>query len=135
MNRFEMKDHASEVFKQCLQTHEKAQKEYTLEAGDAFDNFKRTGADLALAQEKVLWIFFKKHLDGILNYINGHQVQRESIHGRIVDAINYLALLDGMIIEKEKNSLNKNQGVIYEQKNCNDLFSIPELARSLKKNV
>ena len=127
MNRAEMGKHAEELFSECIAIHKQAQKEYTLEAGDAFDNFNRTSQDLKLAPEKVLWIFFKKHLDGVLNYINGHKTQRESIHGRIKDAINYLALLDGMITDKEKlispndnpyinvayvnQQLNQNQGL------------------------
>lgn len=130
MNRTEMKQHAALLFAQCLDIHEKAQKEYTLEAGDAFDNFKRTGEDLKITQEKILWIFFKKHLDGVLNYINGHEVQRESIHGRIKDAINYLALLDGMIVDKEllnsPNTALANQSIVY------DPFPF---AQGLKKNV
>ena len=77
----------------------KAQQEYTLNQ-DAFDNFNRLAANLQMSREKVLWIYLQKHLDGILNYINGHQSQREPIRGRIIDAIVYLSLLDAMIVEK-----------------------------------
>ena len=40
-----------------------------------------------------------KHIDGIIAYINGHESQRESITGRINDAIVYLCILRGMVEE------------------------------------
>ena len=69
---------------------------------DRFSNFGKLENDLNLSREKILWIFLKKHLDGILSYINGGYVGGEPIIGRINDARNYLALLAGMIKEKEK---------------------------------
>ena len=69
---------------------------------DRFSNFNKLGDELKLSREKVLWIYLKKHLDGILSYINGGYAGGEPIFGRINDARNYLALLAGMIEEKEK---------------------------------
>ena len=68
---------------------------------DRFANFRKLGQELGLPPEKILWIFLKKHLDGILSYINGEYVGGEPIIGRINDARNYLALLAGMVEEKD----------------------------------
>lgn len=67
---------------------------------DRFNNFNKLGIELNLSPEKILWIYLKKHLDGILSYINGEYVGGEPIIGRINDARNYLALLAGMIVAK-----------------------------------
>lgn len=77
---------------------EAGQKEYAHSEDNAFGNFERTAEDLEnITREQVLWIFVKKHLDGIKAYINGHRSQRESVEGRINDAIVYLILLRGMV--------------------------------------
>ena len=69
---------------------------------DRFSNFNKLGKELQFPPEKIVWIYLKKHLDGILSYINGEYTGSEPIIGRIHDARNYLALLAGMIKEKEK---------------------------------
>ncbi len=66
---------------------------------DRFNNFKKLGDELNLDPKKILWIYLKKHMDGILSYINGEYEGGEPIIGRIHDARNYLALLAGMIEE------------------------------------
>ena len=50
----------------------------------------------------VLWIFLKKHMDGITAYIKGHKSQREDVRGRIKDAIVYLMLLWAMVEERDE---------------------------------
>jgi len=78
---------------------------------DRFTNFKDLGCELALPQEKVAFIYLKKHLDSLKSYINNIGNQEyidnlsEPILGRINDARNYLALIGGMIEEREKNKL------------------------------
>ena len=86
---------------------EAGQKEYAHDPDNAFRNFQAIAsevevtcpecqAQVPLTQEVVLWVYFKKHLDGILAAIKGHRSQRESVEGRIKDARMYLALLWGM---------------------------------------
>jgi len=72
------------------------QREYAREAGNAFANFDRVADDLGLTREKVCYIYFRKHVDGIVSHLNGHTSQREDIRGRLKDARMYLALLWGM---------------------------------------
>lgn len=75
---------------------------------DRLANFKRLAADLTSAERPieptdVLWIYLRKHLDAIRTYIahRGENEQSEPIRGRIVDAIAYLALLHGLVVEHE----------------------------------
>jgi hypothetical protein len=75
---------------------------------DRFRNFKRIAAELDTTPEQVCYVYLRKHIDSILTYINRSSsgepiVQSEPIIGRINDARNYLALLAGMIQEKDND--------------------------------
>lgn len=89
------------VFDDCQQTREAGQKEYAHDEQNALANFERLEFDLKISREKVLWVYMKKHLDGILSYLNGHKSQREDVRGRIKDVIVYLILLWAMIDDNE----------------------------------
>ncbi len=82
---------------------EAGQKEYAHGEDTPFRNFETLGKELGLPREKILWVYAKKHLDGILSHINGHRSQRESVNGRINDTIVYLIILRAMF---EEDSLN-----------------------------
>ncbi len=80
--------------------------EYT--QGDRLDNFKRLGMEIKcphcnnpIGPMAVLWVYLKKHLDSILSYISKGYVSTEPIQGRIKDARVYMALLRGLVEEKE----------------------------------
>lgn len=90
------------VFEECRQLREAGQKEYAHAEANALRNFEQTGKDLEIPRDKVLWIFMKKHLDGILAHINGHRSQREDVRGRINDTIVYLILLRCMVEDTDK---------------------------------
>lgn len=81
--------------------------EYTLSGLDVNNNFKRLGNELNLDPNKVLWIFLKKHLDAILNFINNGKVESEPIEGRIADAVNYLLIL-ASILEEQRYAKSLN---------------------------
>lgn len=79
-------------------------KEYA-SSDDRLANFKRLALELELSPEKVAYIYFKKHLDSIQTYLKvGHELSEESIRGRFLDAINYLTLIYGLIVESKKNT-------------------------------
>lgn len=111
MTKDEMAKVMSETFTRLQGVREAGQKEYAHDTSNAFGNFERTGKELDIPREKVLWIFMKKHFDGILAHIKGHKSQRESVHGRIDDAHVYLELLRGMIIEDEAQ-YNKDKEIV-----------------------
>ena len=80
-------------------------KEYT--QGDRLDNFKRLAIELNITPKQVLWVYLKKHLDSIANFIKTDAksatmpVLSEPIEGRIKDARVYLSLLRGLIAEEK----------------------------------
>lgn len=86
------------VFVECHGLREAGQAEYAL-TDDAFGNFDRLAAELGLPRELVLWVYARKHVDGIASWIKGHRSQRGAVQGRINDLIVYLCLLRAMIEE------------------------------------
>lgn len=107
MNRADMAELMRKMCEEENGAREAGQKEYAHDSNEAFANFQRLATDLRTNQKKVLWIYFRKHLDGILAYINGHKSQREDVRGRIKDARVYLALLRGMIEDEERGPTNQ----------------------------
>jgi len=67
---------------------------------DQLANFKRLGARLGVSPEKVAMVLFTKHLDAI-DHALAHPAAptSEPVHGRILDAVLYLLLLDALISE------------------------------------
>lgn len=111
MTREHMANVMEGLFESCRILSQEGHKEYTL-GEDAFGNFNRLAKILNIPREKILLIYFMKHIDGIFAYVNGHESQRESVHGRIKDAIVYLSLLHGMIVENNGNVFVDNTIVV-----------------------
>ena len=88
----------------------KGRSEYTHNE-NVFDNFQRVAKLTGIDQERALMIYMLKHIDGIANWVKGHRSQRESVHGRILDAIVYLCLLRGMVIEREQEEMQTQKMV------------------------
>ncbi len=84
---------------EIMALREAGQKEYAGDGRDAFHNFNEIAIQLGLEPIDVLWVYAYKHVQGILNYIKGHESQREDVRGRINDLIVYLFLLRAMIDE------------------------------------
>lgn len=85
--------------------------EYRRDSDDQFENFKRAGDELGISPFAVLHIYLNKHLDAIRFWIRNHSSMvagdvkfSEPIEGRIDDAIVYLLLLKGMVIEQQRRS-------------------------------
>ena len=89
-----------EILPAITRTRDAGQKEYAHDEDDVFANFKRVANALDSSKEKVLMVYLLKHIDGISAYTKGHKSQREDVRGRLTDAIVYLMLLWGMVIEK-----------------------------------
>lgn len=101
MTREEFSDYMDIVFTSIQQLREAGQKEYAHEEDNCFANFERIAKYLGLDREQVLSTYLIKHIDGITAYVRGHRSQRESVTGRIDDAIVYLFLLRGMIDDEQ----------------------------------
>ncbi len=83
------------IFPEILAVGKVATREYST-TENVFANFEKLSSDLQISREQVLWVYLKKHLDGILAHINGFTSQREPVQGRIKDAMTYLGLFWAM---------------------------------------
>lgn len=101
MNKAQVAELMEKMYAEENAVRNVAQKEYAHSDEEACGNFKRIGAELGLDPKVVLWVYFKKHLDGILAHINGFKSQREDVRGRIKDARVYLVLLRALIEDEE----------------------------------
>lgn len=65
--------------------------------GDRLANFTNCARAFGVSPRIALGIYLSKHLSAVNAYIKNDKVESEPIRGRIVDAINYLVLLNYMI--------------------------------------
>lgn len=104
MTNAEFNDVFDRILDEIRATRAAGRAEYAHVTESAFDNFERTGAELGISREHVLWIFAMKHRDGIAAWLKGHKSQREDVRGRIKDLVVYMTLLWGMVEDTERNA-------------------------------
>ena len=116
MNKSEFEKDIESVFEQCKKILVQKGREYqcTKEDGcNVFANFERLADDIGLNRESILWVYFSKHRDSIATFIRDLEKNKlsieeqeenlsEPINGRIIDAINYLLIINSMINSKRK---------------------------------
>lgn len=100
MSKDDMASLMEATFEECRKLRTAGQKEYA-GGGNALGNFLRAGGDVEVPPEKAWYVLFKKHIDGIAAWCNGHRSQRENVAGRINDAIVYLCLFKGIVAQTE----------------------------------
>ncbi len=88
-------------FQDLLRTGATKGKDYAGD-DDALSNFKRHAAELGLTPEQVWAVYASKHWDAIMTYVRLGHVASEPVEGRIHDAIMYLFLLLGLVIEHKE---------------------------------
>lgn len=72
---------------------------------DTMANFKRNGERTGLTKYQVWLVYFGKHVDAISNAVQYHpdnpatETKSEPLRTRIVDAINYLTILQNLMDE------------------------------------
>lgn len=89
-----------DLIEQVIVMRDTKGKEYA-NSESRFANFDRLSIQLDLKSYQIGWVYLTKHLDSIASYCkNGEIYSTESIQGRIVDAITYLTLIGGMILEE-----------------------------------
>lgn len=82
-------------------------KDYSSET-DKLANFKEAELFTSCDRWEAWEIYFFKHIQAIQNYFrSGRKPLSESIHHRIRDAINYLVLLEALLVEEEKDAKNE----------------------------
>lgn len=76
-------------------------KDYSRDNTDVLYNFKSVADRLGSHSLDVLMIYMFKHQDAIENYIKSKgQSESEPIRQRIIDNINYLTLLYGLLVDE-----------------------------------
>jgi hypothetical protein len=87
-------------------------------------NFYRGSELVDIIPEKILLIYMSKHWDSVSKFIktidkDGFEaainLSSEPIHMRIVDIINYLYLLNAMLIEREKKNQDPNFPKVFDR--------------------
>ena len=108
--------------KECLALIEDATKNIMKKKGreyagneDRLANFKRGSANTGVNSETVLFIYMQKHFDSLTTFIKDLEKQKsygavagalsEPIQERIKDMINYLLLLNGLLVERREAEL------------------------------
>jgi hypothetical protein len=80
--------------------------EYTEGHIDVLNNFKVVAREVGLTPIQVWYVYFRKHVASISQFAkNPDLLQSEPIRGRICDAMNYLELLNALVIENQKTDL------------------------------
>jgi hypothetical protein len=85
------------LLKECNDILFKGAEEYG--GKDRLQNFKDAAKLLGISPEQVAFVYFYKHVCGIAKYVSDRKPQRDTIRGRIVDATNYLILLNAILSE------------------------------------
>lgn len=86
--------------KWCMPVMQAKGGEYSRGEADVNSNFKRVAQDLGVAPEFAAWVYLRKHLDSIANFIkNPNTPLSEPIEGRLGDALNYILILASLIEE------------------------------------
>ena len=70
---------------------------------DTFSNFKQLAEECNISHFKVWFVYFMKHIQALRSYILGGNLESEPIEERIKDAMNYLKIFNGMVIEHNKD--------------------------------
>lgn len=76
---------------------------------DKLGNFKRCAKMAGTTPEKTLFTYATKHWDAISAYVREEYCDSEPIEGRIMDVVNYMFLLFGLVREKQ-DELSKSNG-------------------------
>jgi len=105
MNKHEFKQSINELHERLLALTAAKGEEYTQRAQSQFANFEASAARLGLTREQVLMVALDKHMFSVTTWVNDSargeaREYAEPITGRVDDAILYLLLLRGMMVER-----------------------------------
>lgn len=98
------------LIEDAFEVSNKKGQDYTQKSDDALKNFKSVAERTGMTSKQVLGVYMMKHLDAISSFIeHDGQLESEPIKERIIDAINYLCLLWGLIQEDEVGDLTEER--------------------------
>jgi len=95
----ELKQSMENLIKDCKKILEGKGRSYS-SRDDELANFKDLAQLLCLSPEQVCLVYLTKHIYSIFSIVKGENYDTEGLRSRIVDAINYLILLNALHEEK-----------------------------------
>lgn len=95
----------AERFTACMSMLRQKNADYSQgeQKGDRIAAFRRIGRDINITMPQAWAVFCQKHWGAVMKYVKDGIVESESIHGRINDIINYMALF-GAIVDEIENT-------------------------------
>lgn len=113
MNTKDFKKYVDKRLKDCVDTLFKKSDEYS-RIDDKHHNFKRAGAMKGESPEKALQGMKSKHDISIMDIIDdiekhGKYPDKKMLREKIIDDINYLLLLESLILEHMDNNIKKKE--------------------------
>lgn len=139
MKRDEFLAAVRESFEETHGILEKAQVEYS-DPENAFAEFEATADLLGITREQVLGVYLNKHVRGLFSWIRGNKLQRDSVHGRVADVTNYVAILSAMAKQAEEEAHTRPDLFLEEKARdsvfvkVSELWTIALLAQHLDKS-
>lgn len=96
---------------------------------DRLANFRRNGIQLALPMETVWAVYYNKHHDAVMQFIqdlnSGKKRDRlEGIEGRVDDMLTYLILFKCMLVERNRPSATPVSDEIHSMLAARDDLSV-----------
>lgn len=85
-------DQLAEIFSDAIRILADKNADYSSSA-DRIRNFRKTAEKTGVSMEKVWLVYFSKGMDAIERYCRDGELSSEKIRERILDAMNYMALL------------------------------------------
>ena len=92
--------------------------------GDPLAGFKKIAKDLNISPFQVWAVFASKHWSALTSFAANGKVESEPIKGRILDMINYCALLHLLIKDFEDNVITAGNLGINVHKTIDDIITI-----------
>jgi hypothetical protein len=89
------------LYTECLELRGAKGKEYA-HSSSRFANFNRIAREINLPPLTVAYIYYRKHLDAIVSYMETGRTFSEPIRGRFLDLIMYSFLMAGIAEEMER---------------------------------
>lgn len=83
-------------------------KEYATDK-DRLHNFKRSSEVLGVSPAKSCFAYFTKHLVSIMDMVDFRRPSQLAIDEKFTDAINYLLLLEALLVERENEKRKNNK--------------------------
>ena len=89
------------LLKEAIEVSKAKGKDYSRDNVDVLYNFKSVASRLGISSLQSHMIYMMKHQDAIENYVKSQgKSESEPIRQRIIDNINYLTFLYGLLIDE-----------------------------------